>query len=291
MVRGQPRERLVLPVTSPERTRLAVLGSPIAHSKSPAIHRAAYAVLGLDWSYEAVDVAAPALAEYMESRDASWRGLSLTMPLKRDILPLLSSREDLVDTVGGANTVLFTDDGPRGFNTDVQGAAESFRAVGVERLDYVQLLGAGATAASMLVAVASMGASQVAVSARAPERAQYLVELGERVGVSVQVHPWTAVVDGAPDAIISTVPGGENDLTFGESIRARAVLFDVAYDPWPSALATAWAEVGGTVISGHDLLVNQAVGQIRIFLTGDQHQALPNEAAVVAAMQSAVWED
>ncbi len=291
MVRGQPRERLLLPVTSPERTRLAVLGSPIAHSKSPAIHRAAYAVLGLNWGYEAVDVAAPALAEYVESRDSSWRGLSLTMPLKRDILPLLSSREDLVDTVGGANTVLFTDDGPRGFNTDVQGAVESFRGVGVESLDYVQLLGAGATAASMLVAVASMGATRALVSARTPEKAQYLVELGERVGVSVAVQPWAAAIDGAPDAVISTVPGGENGLLFAEPIREHSVLFDVAYDPWPSALATAWAEAGGTVISGHDLLVNQAVGQIRIFLTGDQHQALPNEAAVVAAMRAAVWKD
>lgn len=275
-------------MTSPERTRLAVLGSPIAHSKSPAIHRAAYAVLGLDWTYEAADVTAPALAEYVESRDASWRGLSLTMPLKRDILPLLSSREDLVDTVGGANTVLFTDDGPRGFNTDVQGAVESFRGVGVESLEYVQLLGAGATAASMLVAVASMGAGRALVNARTPERAQYLIELGGRIGVEVTVQSWTATAAPAPDAIISTVPGGQNDLLFEASIRENAVLFDVTYEPWPSALATAWAEVGGTVISGHDLLVNQAVGQIRIFLTGDQRRPLPNEAAVVAAMRAAV---
>jgi shikimate dehydrogenase len=275
------------------RTQLAVLGSPIAHSKSPAIHRAAYAVLGLDWSYEAVDVAGSGLAEFVESRDSSWRGLSLTMPLKRDILPLLSSREALVGTVGGANTGLFSEQGPRGFNTDVQGVVESFRAVGVESLDYVQLLGAGATAASVLVAVASMGAGKVAVNARDTAKASSLVALGESLGVAVVVRGWgmqdRSLI--APDAIISTLPGGENDMVFAEPIRERSVLFDVAYDPWPSDLAKAWTAVSGTVISGLDLLVNQAVGQVRIFVNGDQAVPLQNEAGVVAAMRAAVWED
>ena len=270
-----------------------MLGHPIAHSKSPAIQRAAYGVLGLDWSYEAVDVTGEGLAEFVASCGPGWRGLSLTMPLKRDILPLLASRDEMVDTVGGANTVLFTDAGPRGFNTDVQGVVDSFAAAGVATLDTVQLLGAGATAASVLVAVAGMGAKRALVSARTPERAGYLVDLGERLGVEVIVRAW-GISDRsliAPDAVISTVPGGENDMLFAEPIRRRSVLFDVAYDPWPSALAKAWGEVGGTVISGLDLLINQAVGQIRIFLAGDQHEPLPDEAAVVAAMRAAVWED
>jgi hypothetical protein len=72
-------------------TRLAVLGSPIAHSQSPALHTAAYAALGLDWQYDAVEVTGATLADFVASRDASWRGLSLTMPLKRDVLPLLQT--------------------------------------------------------------------------------------------------------------------------------------------------------------------------------------------------------
>jgi shikimate dehydrogenase len=280
-------------VSSRPRTKLAVLGSPIHHSKSPAIHRAAYAVLGLDWSYAAAEVTGGELAGYLSSRDASWRGLSLTMPLKRDILPLLDDAEDLVDLVGAANTVVFDDSGMHGHNTDVQGVVQSFRDAGVEKLPYVHILGAGATAASVIAGVAQLGAAKVLVSARTPEKATPLVELGDKLGIAVVVRAW-GIQDRsliAPDAIVSTLPGGANDMLFAEPIRERSVLFDIAYDPWPSDLATAWEEVGGTVIPGIDLLVNQAVGQIRLFLTGDRLAPLPDEPAVVAAMRAAVWED
>jgi len=273
-----------------EATRLAVLGSPISHSKSPAIHRAAYGVLGLPWTYEAVEMSGTALGAYVASLDATWRGLSLTMPLKRDVLPVLAWRHPLVDTVGGANTVLLGPDGPRGFNTDVQGVVESFAQVGVTELGYVHLLGSGATAASALVAVAQLGARRVLVSARSPDKAQYLVELGGRCGVELIVRPW-AVMDRSmvvPDAVISTVPGGDNDLLFPEPTRAGSVLFDVAYDPWPSTLSRAWDAAGGTVISGLDLLIHQAVGQIRLFVGGDQTVPVRDESAVVAAMRAAV---
>lgn len=266
-----------------------MLGSPISHSKSPAIQRAAYATLGLDWEYGSAEVTGESLAAYLDSRDESWRGLSLTMPLKRDVIPLLDWRDPLVDLVGGANTVLFEDDGIRGFNTDVRGVEQSFRDAGVTSLSTVQVLGAGATAASVLAGVARLGATRVTVSARSPEKATTLVDLGARLGVDVIVRAW-GIQDRsliAPDAIVSTLPGGANDMLFASPIRERSVLFDVAYDPWPSELATAWAEVGGTVISGLDLLINQAVGQIRVFLYGDPERELPNEAAVVVAMRAA----
>ena len=272
------------------RTRLAVLGSPISHSKSPLIHRAAYRALGLDWAYVAADVDGPHLADFVERCDSSWRGLSLTMPLKRDVLPLLEHRHPLVDVVGAANTVLFTDNGLHGFNTDVHGVAQSFRDAGVESLGYVQVLGGGATAASVIAGVAQLGAGKVLVSARTPAKAEPLVALGESLGVAVTVRAW-AIQDRsliAPDAIVSTVPGGQNDLVFAEPIRSASVLFDVAYDPWPSRLAQDWVDAGGTVISGLDLLVNQAVGQVRVFVGGDPELPLEREAEVVAAMRAAV---
>jgi shikimate dehydrogenase len=277
-------------VSETPRTRLAVLGSPISHSKSPAIQRGAYAVLGLEWRYDAIEMTGDRLPEFLSTRDETWRGLSLTMPLKRDVIPFLDHRHPLVDRVGGANTVLLSANGLWGFNTDVRGAVESFRGAGVDSLDSIHLLGAGATAASLLVAAAELGARRALVSARTPENARGLVDLGEREGVEVVVRPW-GVQDRslrAPDAIISTLPGGQNDMKFAEPVRQAAVLFDVAYDPWPSELATEWLAVGGTVISGLELLLHQAVGQVRVFLSGDPEVPLPDETRVVAAMRAAL---
>jgi shikimate dehydrogenase len=280
-----------LPVNVPDdpgRTRLAVLGSPIAHSKSPAIQRAAYGVLGLDWEYGMADVTGAALPDYLGGLDERWRGLSLTMPLKRDVLPLLDRREPLVDVVGGANTVRLTEQGVLGANTDVHGVEQALRDAAVTGLDLVHILGAGATAAAVIAGVARLGARRVLVRARTPANAEPLIAVGERVGVEVVVRP-IALEDRSlvvPDAVVSTLPGhAEHGLVFPEAVRAGSVLFDVAYDPWPSALAQAWT---APVVSGLDMLIHQAVGQLRFWLHGDSEHVIDREPAVVAAMRAAV---
>ena len=268
-----------------------MLGSPIAHSKSPALHTAAYGVLGLGWTYDTIEMTGDALPGFVGALDDTWRGLSLTMPLKRDVLPLLASLDVVASLTGAANTVLFDGSGPHGFNTDVFGIAEAFRANGVDDLDYVQVLGGGATAASALVAVSQLGASRVLFQVRDPARSTWLSALGERLGVEVVIRPFlmqdrSMIV---PSAIISTLPGhSEHDLLFAEPIRAGAVLFDVAYDPWPSVFATAWNEVGGMVISGLEMLALQALAQVRVFVNGSSSEPLTDEDAVLAAMRAAV---
>src|SRR4051794_12969885 len=107
-----------VPVSRTSR-RAAVLGSPIAHSLSPALHRAAYIELGLDWTYDAIECDEAALPAFVQSLDASWVGLSLTMPLKRAVLPLLAEMSETVRLTGAANTVLFRDGRTVGDNTDV----------------------------------------------------------------------------------------------------------------------------------------------------------------------------
>src|SRR3954452_17646987 len=103
-------------------TRCAVLGSPIAHSLSPALHRAAYAELGLDWSYDAIEVDSAGLEAFVAGLGADWRGLSLTMPLKRTVMPLLDEAEAWAEASGAANTVVLDEGRLLGHNTDIPGA-------------------------------------------------------------------------------------------------------------------------------------------------------------------------
>ena len=267
-----------------------MLGAPIAHSKSPLLHRTAYELLGLPWSYEAIRVGADELAEFIGSRGADWRGLSLTMPLKREVLPLLDQADDLVDLVGTANTVLFDSGRIRGFNTDVYGVIAALRAIGVLAPQRVRVLGAGATAASVLVAVNQLGAQTVVATTRSPQNAGPLIALAGRLNQDVAIEGlefrgW----DRPPDIVISTVPGGARlNLEFPEQLRRAAPLLDVSYDPWPSPLAIAWQSVGGRVSSGLEMLAHQALAQVRIFVGGDPETVLPGEAAVLAAMRKSV---
>jgi shikimate dehydrogenase len=266
--------------------QLAVLGSPIAHSKSPALHAAAYAALGLEWSYEAIEMTGDALPAFVDSRGPEWRGLSLTMPLKRDVLPLLTSMDEFAELTGGANTILFDGQARRGFNTDVFGAIEAFRAAGVESLDRVRVLGGGATAASLLVAVARLGATSVAVAVRSPGRIGALVALCELLGLELTVETLGAPeTDWTPDAVVSTLPNGTE---YVAGPIAGAVLFDVAYEPWPTAIASAWLKAGERVIPGIQMLAWQALAQVRIFVNRGMFDELPNEASVFAAMLRSV---
>jgi shikimate dehydrogenase len=282
---------------TPADARLAVLGHPIAHSKSPLLHAAAYDRLGVTWRYDAIDLTTDGLPDFIGSRGAIWRGLSLTMPLKREVLPLLDSSDPLVVQTGSANTVLFDQRHGRrwisGFNTDVYGIAEAFRLNGRSRLDVVQILGGGATAASAIAAVGSLGATRVLVSVRTTERAAHLVALGAGLGVEVAIGKLSdAAASGpgfAPDAIISTLPNAvESPVGFPADIRKRAVLFDVAYSPWPTSLASSWYDVGGAVIGGLDMLVLQALMQVRIFVSGNPDLVLEQESEVLAAMRASV---
>jgi shikimate dehydrogenase len=269
--------------------RLAVLGSPIAHSRSPELHRAAYRVLGLDWSYEAIDVTRDRLADFVASRDETWRGLSLTMPLKVEILPLLTGVSELARETGSANTVLFDRAGPQGFNTDVFGLVQGFSRHGRTSLGSVLILGGGATAASALVAAARLGAHTVFVGVRSPERTSALHVVAAAQGVELQVRDLAGLVaiDERLDAVISTLPNGAAvEVILDPDTVAGATLFDVAYSPWPTPLAATWTGEG--IIGGLEMLVLQALAQVRIFVHGDPDLKLERDDEVLAAMLVAV---
>jgi shikimate dehydrogenase len=286
-------------MTADSTTTLAVLGSPIEHSKSPALHLAAYRTLGLDWQYGQVEMTGDRLAEFIRTRDASWRGLSLTMPLKQDVLPLLDTLDERARLTGAANTLLFDGGARHGFNTDIGGITAPLRAAQVTGLEQALILGGGATAASALVAVSELGCREATIAVRTPAKAAALVDLGTACGVAVRIVPLGEATTVPADVVISTLPNGAlYELEFPRSLRAGAVLFDVAYDPWPTALASAWSDAAGRVIPGIEMLIGQALIQVRVFVGGDPGTALPHEAAVHQAMRNAVgvgpsplWED
>lgn len=245
--------------------RAAVLGSPIAHSLSPVLHRAAYAELGLGhWSYDRFEVDEAALPGFVEDLDASWAGLSLTMPLKRAIIPLLDEVSATAASVEAVNTVVFTEDGRRvGDNTDIPGMVAALRERGVDKVESAAVLGAGATASSALAALAVVCAGPVTAYVRSPERAAEMRGWGERLGVDVITADWAeaAAALSAP-LVIATTPAGATDAVTGSVPEAPGILFDVLYEPWPTRLAAAWSAHGGAVVGGLDLLVHQALLQV-----------------------------
>jgi shikimate dehydrogenase len=250
--------------TDPTR-RAAVLGSPIAHSLSPVLHRAAYAELGLtDWSYDRFEVDEAGLPGFLEGLGDEWAGLSLTMPLKRAVIPLLDEISGTAASVETVNTVVFTADGRRrGDNTDIPGMAAALRERGIAQVESAAILGAGATASSALAAHARICTGEVVAYVRGEARAAEMREWGARLDVPVRTRDWAHAAEalGAP-LVVATTPAGATDALAGAVPERPATLFDVLYDPWPTALAARWSTQGGAVVGGLDLLVHQAVLQV-----------------------------
>jgi shikimate dehydrogenase len=264
--------------------RAAVLGSPIEHSLSPVLHTAAYAALGLEgWTYTAIECDEARLPALVASCDSAgpggrppragpggrWAGLSLTMPLKRAVLPLLDRTEQLALEVGGANTVVFADERRHGYNTDVPGMVAALAEAGVTAPPGATILGAGATACAALAALRAVGLAAAVVQVRDQARAGDLLAAARRLGMAVDLRPFGSPVRGG-DLLISTVPAGAADFLAERAsdprARPRAVL-DVVYSPWPTPLATAAANLGAIVVSGFDLLLHQAARQVEL-MTG-----------------------
>jgi len=269
--------------------KAAVLGAPIAHSLSPVLHRAAYRALGLTgWSYEAIECDTARLPAVLGGCGPQWAGLSLTMPLKRAVLPLLDELDPLAREVGAANTVVFAGGRRHGHNTDVPGMIAALGKAGLTAPPgpaagepTVLILGGGATACSALAAARGLGAARVTAAVRDPARAQDLLAAGARLGVAVTLTGFEAPQGDPPELLISTVPAGAADIYAKRIARGDLVprhLLDVVYHPWPTPLAVAARKLGTSVAGGFDLLLHQAAGQVTL-MTG--------RPAPLAAMRAA----
>jgi len=238
-----------------------VLGRPIAHSLSPRLHRAAYAALGLDWTYDAVDCGEAELPALLDGLDASWAGLSLTMPLKQAVLPLLDEVSLLARDVAAANTVVLRDGRRSGANTDVAGVVAALREAGVTGAERPVVLGGGATARSALAALARLGAGRPVLVVRSEPRET--LAAAERLGVRPTLAAYDPAVLSGCDLLVSTLPAGAAD-ALAPHVGGIPALLDVVYDPWPTPLAAACR---GTVVSGAAMLLHQAAAQVEL-MTG-----------------------
>ncbi|MCX6395216.1 MAG: shikimate dehydrogenase [Propionibacteriales bacterium] len=257
----------------------AVLGSPIEHSLSPVLHRAAYAELGLPWSYRAIDVEERELERFLHRLDPSWRGLSLTMPLKRTVLPFLADLDPWATVSGAANTVLLDDGVLSGYNTDIPGAIAALSERVRGPFTSAVVLGGGATATSMLIALGHLGCEYARLLVRDPARAAETLETVARSerGPVIELGSLGDPV-GAVDLVISTIPAQAQTPELVTSADPCPVVFEVVYDPWPTPLAAAALVSGRVLVGGLDLLINQAALQVELMTR------LP---APVAAMRAA----
>ncbi len=272
--------------------RAAVLGHPVDHSLSPALHRAAYVALGLDdWTYGRHDVDASGLAGFLAGLDTTWAGLSLTMPLKRVTLDLADHVEPLARVVGAANTLLLGTAGRTAVNTDVHGMVAAFREAQVTSATTGAVLGGGATAASALAALGELGVRAPVVLVRSVPRSGHLLPLGRRMGLDVTLRRLTAApaVVTACDVVVSTLPEGTDALEQALAQRSDqaegqvGTLLDVRYDRRPSPLSVAWRQAGGQTVGGERMLLHQAAEQVRL-MTGRPAPLVAMDLALSAAL-------
>lgn len=247
------------------RRRCGVVGHPVAHSLSPAIHRAAYAQLGLDWSYDAIDVAPGRMASFVAGLGPQWLGLSVTMPHKMDLVQL-GSPDELVSLLGVANTWVRTPDGPIVRNTDVTGVEIALRTGELADVRSVAVLGAGATARSALAGAARVGADRAVVVSRSLERSTTTLDLADALGFHTSWLEFGSGVLGA-DLLVSTVPAPSLAGLAESLVDQVGAVFDLVYDPWPTPLTVAGRDAGLPTLDGLDLLAAQALGQVRL-MTG-----------------------
>jgi shikimate-5-dehydrogenase len=258
-----------------------VLGRPVAHSLSPVLHRAAYAALGLDWSYEAIECDEAGLASVLDER-ADWAGFSCTMPLKRALLSVADEVAPVARAVRAGNTLLpLAGGGWRADNTDVAGLVAALAEHNVAARS-AALLGAGGTAQAAVVALAALGVASCTVLVRDVGRAGDVRAVADTIGLPLSVVAISDTAALEADLVISTLPAGAADAFADRNWHAGQSLLDVVYSPWPTPFARAAAAGGAKVISGALMLLHQAAAQVGL-MTG----AEPPVAAMRLALDDA----
>ena len=253
-----------------------MLGSPIAHSRSPQLHLAAYRALGLDgWTYDRIECTAEELPGLLAGFGPEWVGVSVTMPGKFAALRFADERTARAELVGSANTLVRSEAGWRADNTDIDGVKGALGPV----VGRAAVLGSGGTAPAVIVGLAELGVQDISVVARNRVKVAPLLALGARLGLDIRWIELGSTLEDV-DVVVSTIPA-DMAARHADTVAATPLLLDAIYDPWPTPLAAAVEAAGGQVISGLQMLLHQAFAQV------EQFTGLP---APVEAMRAALAE-
>ncbi|WP_366521062.1 shikimate dehydrogenase [Lapillicoccus sp.] len=279
---------LTLPASLPSdsRRRAGVLGHPVSHSLSPGLHRAAYRALGLvDWSYDATDVDALELVAHVAGLDATWVGLSLTMPLKEVAFDVASAVSPLARATGAINTLVRRSDGWHGDNTDVHGLVVALQEAGVEQLTDLLVVGSGATARSAVAAGSRLGATRVTFMVRGAARPETVAQARE-AGLEVAQTPlgrWPEVVE----VVVGTIPPTATSTWADTLPEGGRALLDVVYGDGATPLVLAAGRAGYAVVPGTEMLLHQGAEQVRL-MTRHEPPVDAMRAALAAELDSSV---
>lgn len=254
---------------SADQLRGAVLGSPIAHSLSPLLHKTAYKLLGINGEYSAIEVKSGELQRFLDTRGQDFDYLSLTMPLKEEALDLQSNinLDSKIDKLGrriqSINTLVRDDGVWSATSTDGSGFIKSLNNAGYDHFERVLILGAGGTARAVAGAVDDI-ATSVDVMRRSVRRSPAIAACFEKI--ECNFLDWDDLADlSGYDLVVNTTPSGAADLVAENLSRnIKGLLFDVLYKPWPTLLARRWSDSGGKILGGLELLLYQGIDQLNL---------------------------
>lgn len=243
----------------------AVLGFPINHSLSPVLHQAAFKILEIDGDYAAIAVNSGELNSFFANNSNEYDYFSLTMPLKEEVLALSFEVDEVVKRTQSANTLYKQENVWKLTSTDGSGFISAISHAGINTLENVLVLGAGGTARAVVGALDGV-ADKITVLGRTSTRRESLENSLQQSSFSYQ--RWDDDCDFSQyQLVVNTTPAGAADL-LSNSIRPGEIstLFDVIYKPWPTVLASRWADCGGQVINGLELLLYQGIHQLEYAL-------------------------
>jgi shikimate dehydrogenase len=267
-------------------TRFAVVGSPISHTLSPLLHNKAYKFLNLDFQYGSFDVPEKNLSTFVST--SGLKGLSVTMPLKREAFEFASRVESEAALTRVVNTLVLVDNEWVGHNTDVYGISKALSKV--SSAEQIHILGSGSTATSAVLALSKLyPGAKLCIMARNEQQSKHLKDFGEELGLACELSALDAAATLDSDLVLSFVPSGVLDSFWREISESRqqprGVLFDSSYNPWPSAASSSWRSES---ISGIDMLIWQAVAQVELFVDSQGLDLSVDQVLVAQVMYSAI---